>query len=330
MKKKIAIFCGGPSSEHEVSLNSAKTIYKFIDKKNYEDVVVCYISKKLNAKVFGDITLLDTEISTSIPLSHVLNDLKKEGYFAFLAGLHGEFVEDGRLQALLELFSIPYSGSGVSGSSLAMDKYRSSIIALKIPQLRIPTTVLINDLNNVDISGLHYPLVLKPNTLGSSVGVSIVNSKDEFTKALKTLIKNLALKEVLVQECIENALELSCGCLQKKNGIFIDIPPIEIRPKQAFFDYTSKYEIGGSEEITPPVSLSKKMSDKISYITNLMHSYLGLQTYSRSDFLVKNDEIFYLETNTLPGMTETSLLPKEAKAAGIPFPQLLDFIISNS
>ncbi len=329
MKKKIAIFCGGPSSEHEVSLNSARTIFKHLDNTKYQ-ITICYISKELNAKVFNDIDLLDTEIVTNTSLAQVLTGLKEKGYFALLAGLHGEFVEDGRLQGLLELFSIPYSGSGVSGSALAMDKYRSSLIASKIPQLRIPPTALINDFRNIDVSGLHYPLILKPNTLGSSVGVYIVKNIKELKDALEISTKKLGLNEILVQECIENAVELSCGCLQKKNGKFIDIPPIEIRPKQTFFDYASKYEIGGSEEITPPVSISKIMSNKISKVTNLLHTYLGLQTYSRSDFLVKNGEIYYLETNTLPGMTATSLLPQEAKEAGIQFPVLLDFLIENS
>ncbi len=329
MKKKIAIFCGGPSSEHDVSLNSARTIFKYLDKEKYT-ISICYISKKLHAIVSDDIDFLKSSLSATTPLTHVLTNLKKEGYFALLAGLHGEFVEDGKLQALLELFSIPYSGSGVSGSALAMDKYRSSIIASKIPQLDIPPSILIKDLKKNDVSGLHFPLILKPNTLGSSVGVYIVKSKDDFKKALEATITKLNLKEILIQECIENALELSCGCLQKKNGTFIDIPPIEIRPKQVFFDYASKYEVGGSEEITPPVSISKNMSDKISHITNLLHTHLGLQTYSRSDFLIKNDKLYYLETNTLPGMTATSLLPQEAMAAGISIPALLDFLIENS
>jgi D-alanine-D-alanine ligase len=135
----------------------------------------------------------------------------------------------------------------------------------------------------------------------------------------------------LAQEYLEDAIEIQCGALQKKNGDFIALPPIEIIPKKnVFFDYDSKYLSGGATEITPPVSISKKLSDKISILSIEIHKLLALKTYSRTDFMVKNGKIYFLETNTLPGMTATSLLPQEANSIGISYPQLLDFIISNS
>ena len=130
---------------------------------------------------------------------------------------------------------------------------------------------------------------------------------------------------------MKDSIEIQCGTLQKKNGDFIALPPIEIVPKKnVFFDYDSKYLNGGATEITPPISIDKSLSDKISQLSIDIHKLLMLKTYSRTDFLIKNGKIYFLETNTLPGMTATSLLPQEANSIGISYPQLLDFIISNS
>jgi D-alanine-D-alanine ligase len=330
VKKKIAIFCGGPSSEHEVSLNSAKTIYQKIDKEKYE-LYFFYISKKVLCKLLianNDIQF--KKITTSIPLVQGLKDLKHKKIFAFLAGIHGEFVEDGRLQALLELYKIPYTGSGVSGSSIAMDKYRAALLVSTIEGVNLPKTILLQTPYALPKS-LSLPVVIKPNALGSSVSVTIAHTSKDFSRQIKNLLKNYPKQEIIVQEYIENAIEIQSGTLQKKDGTFIDVPPIEIIPKKnIFFDYDSKYLVGGATEITPPVGVPKELSQKIMKISIKLHKLLGLRTYSRNDFLVKDGKIYFLEANTLPGMTSTSLLPQEAQAIGISFPELLDFIINNS
>lgn len=328
--KKIAIFCGGPSVEHEVSINSAKTILKFIDKTQYE-IVVCFISKNTKAKIVSPQDINFEKINASQSLPEVLQILKNEKYFALLSGIHGEFGEDGNLQNLLEVFDIPYSGTDSKGSSLAMDKYKSLTVVSQIKDLKIPASMLVNTKTPLQNKNITYPLIAKPNSLGSSVGIFVAKNEKETNNAIKILKNKLGLKEVLLQEYIEGAVEISCGCLVSKNGKFISLPPIEIKPKKSkLFDYASKYEIGGSEEITPPVSISKKLSDKISALSYQIHTLLGLKTYSRSDFMIKNNNIYYLETNTLPGMTATSLLPQEALEAGISFPKLIDFVIENS
>lgn len=330
MQKKIAIFCGGPSSEHEVSLNSAATIYKNIDKKKYK-VIVCFISKDGNAEIIDDSNINFANLKANKSLFTTLETINDEGYFALLAGIHGEFVENGKLQVLLEHFSIPYSGSGYSASALCMDKLRSMMIVKHIEGIHLPAT-FIQDIDQYSLPpALSYPIIIKPNDLGSSVGVHIANSDKELAKAFIELQEDHNLKEILLQEYVNSAIEISCGCLEKKDGTFIELPPIEIRPRKSnLFDYASKYETGGSEEITPPVSLSKEVSKKISELTCSIHEILGCKTYSRSDFMVRDGDIYYLETNTLPGMTATSLLPQEAGAAGISFPHLIDFLIENS
>jgi D-alanine-D-alanine ligase len=126
-------------------------------------------------------------------------------------------------------------------------------------------------------------------------------------------------------------MELSCGCLEDISGNIRNLPAIEIIPQTSdFFDYNAKYTIGASIEITPPEHISKEIADKISILTGEIHKVLGCRLYSRSDFFVKGKDIYYIETNTLPGMTSTSLLPQEAKADGIGFTELLDFLIENS
>ncbi len=330
MLKKVAIFCGGPSSEYEVSLSSASTIYKHIDKKKYE-LYFFYISKKYTCKlILASESVNLSKVKAENSLVKGLEDLRKKKILALLAGLHGEFVEDGRLQCLLELYGISYTGSGVAGSALAMDKYRSSLLVNTIDGVSLPKTELLKSPYSLP-KGFNLPVVIKPNTMGSSVGVTIAHTRAEFTKQISELRSKYPLQEIVVQEYLEGTIEIQCGTLQRKNGEFLGVPPIEIIPKKnVFFDYDSKYLAGGATEITPPVSISKKMSDKISRISKELHGLLGLKTYSRNDFLVSGDKIYFLESNTLPGMTATSLLPQEAASIGITFPKLLDFIIANS
>lgn len=248
MTKKIAIFCGGPSSEHEVSLNSAKTIFQYIDKKKYK-IVFCYISKNLKAEIIENLNVSLDKIKPSFSLSTMLLKLEQEKYFALLAGIHGEFAEDGKLQKLLKDFKIKYSGTEVLASKLCMDKFRSAEIVKKIPGLKFPDTFK-QTVNILSVpKGLRYPFVVKPNALGSSVGVHIVKNEKEFIFALSEIKKKNHVKDILLQEYIGDAIEISCGCLEKKNGEFIELPPIEIIPhKSSLFDYASKYDLEGSEE----------------------------------------------------------------------------------
>jgi D-alanine-D-alanine ligase len=176
------------------------------------------------------------------------------------------------------------------------------------------------------------PICIKPNALGSSIGVFLIKDRETLDNAKDKLEEDFDENEsFLIQELIVEGLEVSCGCLEKKNGEFIKLPPIEIIPQNSsFFDYKAKYTKGASIETTPPTQINNSMSERISDLAVEIHSILGCSLYSRSDFLIKGDDIYYLETNTLPGMTNTSLLPQECKAAGIRFSELIDFLIENS
>ena len=327
--KKIAIFCGGPSSEHEVSISSATSILNNIDRTKYE-VFIFYIQKDLQSIFFkADNKFIIPKGEGYGKFLEVLKKEKDNFDVALLAALHGEFGEDGTVQKVLEGLKITYTGSNSAVSKVCMDKYLTMQKISKIKELSFPKTKkIIIDKNSRFESPFKFPVILKPNSLGSSVLVFIVKNQTDFNNAVKQYIEN-ETKEILVQELIEG-LEIQCGCLENSKGKFIELPPVEIRPKADFFDYNSKYDIGGAEEITPPVSISKKESDKISHLTIEIHKLLKCKTYSRTDFMYKDGKIYFLEINTLPGMTATSLLPQEAKAANISFTQLIDFIIEES
>ncbi len=328
----VTLFCGGPSSEHEVSIKSTQSILSAIDKTHFE-VSVLYIQKDLSACVFQPKKewWIPTDPTLYKPLSSVLaHDLKKTD-LAFLAGIHGEFAEDGQLQGLLDMAGIRYSGSGRYASTLAMDKFRSALVVNALNGIVLPDTILIDIHEDSNYDDLTFPLVFKPNAMGSSVGVHIVKSSSELQKILVKARKGNEFKDALLQEYIEGAQELTCGCLQEKNGTFHKLPPVEIIPQtSSFFNYESKYEIGGAVELCPPKHVGEKISDQISDLTVQIHMLLGCQTYSRSDFLLKNNALFYIETNTLPGMTQTSLIPKEAQAVGMSFTDLISFLIDQT
>ena len=241
--------------------------------------------------------------------------LKKDFDVVFIA-MHGEYGEDGTLQSILDENGILYTGSGVAASRLGMDKIASQKV-FKKAGLLVPG----------DPKG--FPAVVKPADRGSSVGVSIARNFLELDSAVKTALNQS--RRIMVQEYIAGR-ELTCGVLEIKRKL-TPLLPTEIIPKSKFFDYVAKYKKGGSQEITPP-NLPPAVIKKIQQAAIKAHQAIGANGYSRSDFILampnaKNQvpKIYILEINTLPGMTETSLLPQEAKAVGISFPQLLDRII---
>lgn len=329
---KVAVLCGGPSSEHEVSLLSVRSVLEHIDNKKYT-ISVFYISKDLKCAQLSPDDYLTSGVPDATqlqPFMNVIQTVLPTFDVVLLAGLHGEFVEDGKLQAILDTYHITYTGSGMAASALCMDKYRSSLlVSAQLPVL-IPKTVCLSSGSPIDLN-LRFPLVVKPNTMGSSVGVKFVQNKNELQQQLDTIFFEYHQKEVVVQEQITDAIEVSCGYLVEKDGTGHPLPPVEIIPQSSpFFDYKAKYEVGGSIELSPPQHIPQKTSEKISSLSANIHTLLGCSTYSRSDFFVKGDEVYYLETNTLPGMTATSLLPKEAAAVKMSYADLITFIITNA
>jgi len=333
-RKNIIVLAGGPSSEHEVSLRTADEIIKHLDPKKYsaKKVVITKTGQWLMPR--ETIKLASTSPRGLIlPEKQAIDSFRDKKIDAAFIAMHGEYGEDGKIQGLLDVAGIPYTGSGVLASALGMDKTRS-LGLLKSAGFLAPEFF---ELNKKEAARRRYgavsqkfkfPLVVKPADRGSSVGVSIVKGKKDFIAAVKNAEK--FSKRVIVQKFIEGR-ELTCGVLEKR-GKLIALPPVEIKPKaDKFYDYKSKYSEGGSEHIIPPKNLSANLLDFIKNRAVLAHQVLGCSGMSRSDFILgKDGKLYILETNTIPGMTKTSLLPEAASVAGISFSSLLDLIIASA
>jgi len=309
---KIAVVCGGPSSEHEVSLKTAKMILGSLSRSKYTPTLVTIMKSGLWE--FGSAKPVD--------IGQALKEIRAFD-FVFIA-MHGVFGEDGRIQALLEWVNVPYSGSGVLSSAMAMDKGISND-AYRAIGMNVPRYVTFNKNSRDKEYTFEIPAVIKPIDGGSSVGVSIVRSKGEFQKALKKAFKE---SERVMAQQFTKGREFTCGVLENNKGVAFALPPTEIVPKSSkFFDYKAKYNTGGSLEITP-AKISKSMTKNMQAMALTAHKSLGCRGMSRSDFILKRSTFYILETNTIPGMTKTSLLPQAAKAANISFPDMLDLIIA--
>ncbi|KKQ81352.1 MAG: D-alanine-D-alanine ligase [Parcubacteria group bacterium GW2011_GWF2_38_76] len=290
MKRKIAIICGGPSSEHEVSLQTGKMIAN-------------NLSQEKGLWQFG---------SDSFPLVEALRELKARKFNLVFIALHGAFGEDGHLQAMLDSIDLPYTGSNMLASAMAMDKNISNIL-FEQAGLAVPKYQIISKINDsIDIS---LPFVIKPLDGGSSIGVTIVKKESE--------IKEMAQRYI-------NGREFTCAILDNIEGDPIALSPIEIIPRvSSFFDYEAKYEDSGSEEIINPEIGAGKLKE-LQELALKAHNVLGCSGMSRTDFMEEDGKFYVIETNTIPGMTKNSLLPKSAKGNNIEFEEVLNLIINSA
>ncbi len=284
---------GGPSSEREISLKSGKAVYESLKQSGLEVIPI-------------DIKTDNIEENIRILKSHQIN-------CAFVA-LHGRFGEDGQIQEILERMEIPYTGSGVLASRLAMDKVASRRVfagnGLNVPKynvLRRPA----DDAKHNGVNNLSLPLVIKPATHGSSIGLSIIDKKEDLDKAI-----DLAFQfdeRIVIEEYIKGK-EVTVGILDEQA-----LPVIEIIPKKRFFDYEAKYQAGMTEYIVP-AKLEEEVIKRIQGSALSAHRLLGCAGCSRADMILSEDNVAYvLEVNTIPGLTQTSLLPRAAKTMGIEF-----------
>lgn len=310
---------GGLSDEHDVSMATGRNVIDNLNRKKYEPIGI-RITRNKEWFIRGKKM---TEAKALAGCDIVFN------------ALHGTFGEDGRIQAMLEYYDKKYTGSGIVASALAMDKLKSREI-FRLAGLQVPKTLKIRKGENyqallsVFVNKItHFPVVVKPCSSGSSVGVKIASDK----KSLEVAIKNSFKfgKKILVEEFIEGR-EFTCGVLENSGSRSATALPItEIIPKKghSFFDYNAKYKSGHSDEITP-ADLDNEISKNIQNMAITAHQLLGCRAYSRTDMIVRGKDIYVLETNTLPGLTDASLLPKAASVAGLTFSQLLDNIIESS
>jgi D-alanine-D-alanine ligase len=306
MKKiNLALLSGGISSEREVSINSGNQVYEALDKAKYD--IRRYDPKTDLEQLVADAPRID----------------------AALIILHGPYGEDGTVQGLLDLLHIPFQGSGVLGSALAMNKAASKQLYEKCG-IPTPAYAILESGSPVDaavcLSRIGLPMVVKPVVGGSSVGMSIVRAEAEFQAALD---RAFAEDRAVMLEAYIDGIELTGGVIGNRE--LEALPLIEIVPDEAhaFFDYEAKYTAGVTQEICP-ARVDQKITRAAQEYARKAHQALFCRGYSRTDMILQDQELFVLETNTIPGMTATSLLPQAAKVGGMSFGQLLDRLIELS
>jgi len=314
-KIRVGVIMGGISSEREISLMTGREIIKQINKEKYFIVEIIIDSKY---EVFEKVKNID---------------------LAFLA-LHGEFGEDGTIQGALAVMGIPYTGSGVLSSALCMNKQLCKNIMNDVGILT-PKWIEIEGISKIigeneectigneeqlrlreklQKLNINLPFVIKPSTGGSSIGISIIN---EYNQIEDGLIKALELdNHVIIEEYVEG-IEITVPILDGEV-----LPIVKIESPEGWFDYTSKYK--SNETIENVIKLPKKLEKKIKNISKKCWEKFKLEVYGRIDIILRNEDVYVLEINTLPGLTENSLFPLSAKKMGISNEELLDKIIQVS
>ncbi|MDR2425700.1 MAG: D-alanine--D-alanine ligase [Endomicrobium sp.] len=293
--KKIGVLYGGTSSEREISLKSGKAVINALKKMKFK-VAAIDVDKNAAEKI------------------------KKEKIDIAYVALHGQHGEDGTIQGMLEVMGIPYTGCGVFASSASMDKNISKLL-FNCAGILTPDWFVLRKYERINEIKT-YPVVVKPANQGSAIGISIVKKASEFAAAAKTAFKYG--NEVIVEQFIKGK-EITVGVLDGKS-----LPAVEIMPKGKFYDYKSKYAKGGSKHIIP-ARISKEMHNLAARAAEKVYKLFKCKAVCRVDMIIDRDEkIWVLENNTIPGMTETSLLPDEAKVSGIKFEELILKIIECS
>jgi D-alanine-D-alanine ligase len=302
---RIALLSGGWSGEREISLKSGEAVFRALDKQKYH------------------VTRYD-------PRDDLINLIRdRENIDIAFVLLHGKFGEDGCIQGFLDLLGIPFVGSGVLPSALALNKKVAKQL-YKIRGLNVVDDVIVNKHQAYSVDQIMETLgpstVVKPVAEGSSLGMSICHSKEELLKGLESAFQYD--QAVLVERYIKGR-EVTCAVLGNKSLEALPLIEIVPNPEYTFFDYEAKYKPGATKEICP-APLLEEQTGKAQTCAKMAHQALGCQVWSRTDMIVDGEDIYVLETNTIPGMTETSLVPLAAKTAGLSLSQLLDRLIELS
>jgi len=309
--KKVAILFGGPSSEHEVSVSSAKNILENIDRELF-DILEVFITKEFLYEIEG--VLYDEQKG--------LEEIKRRNIDIVFPVVHGAYGEDGILQKKLEELNILFVGSSSKASSLAIDKNKTNEI-LDANGILIPKSFVITKNNTKH--DCDYPIIVKPINEGSSVGLFKFEKDVDFKNSLNEIFKNN--NEMLVQEFIQGR-EFTCGVIEKEGEIIPLIATEVVLTKGEIFDYDAKYTAGGCEEITP-ANIDEETMKRIQNLAVKCHQIIGCKSISRTDIILKDNNLYVLEINTIPGMTKTSFIPAEAKACGYSMKEIITILIKS-
>nr|AIA18053.1 D-alanine--D-alanine ligase [uncultured bacterium] len=347
MQRKVALLFGGESPEHEISILSASKVGAALDQLIGTQTIPIYVTKtgmwhwsrpsgdipseELIQAVTNDEAFARNYSPSGISFAQALLHLSVDEFATVLIIMHGANGEDGRLQGAFELAGICYTGSGSAASALAMDKSRCQAYlearGLPIPKFMPLPRGAYSDADAVGIvaNEIGLPCVVKPSGCGSSVGVTIVRDREQLDAALKMAFEYGEL--VQVEEFIQGR-EFTCGVLDSGKTTALPVTEI-IVPKATFFDYKAKYTPGVTREVTP-AEIDAALARRIQELAVEAHRAVGCEGFSRVDFMADADGPKILEINTIPGMTQTSLLPQAAVVAGIQMPELMNIIIEHS
>lgn len=334
---KVVVLCGGISTERNVSLTSGAQVHEVLKEKHNAILLDSYLGYEGTDYdvVFAEKRNLVTDdgrAGVTVDFEAIrakrknpdvfwgpgVIELCKKADIVFLA-LHGGDGENGKLQAALDLENIKYTGTDYLSSAIAMNKARTKEL---FTYHKIPTPYSVMIKNTDPTPEVKLPAVVKECNGGSSIGVYIVHTKEEYEAAIEQARKGDA--EILIEEFVKGR-ELTMCVMDGKA-----LPGVEIAPKEGFYDYSNKYVAGATVEICP-APITDAQNEKMKAIAERAYQVLGIKTYVRFDFILdENDNFYCLEGNTLPGMTKTSLIPQEARAIGVEFPELCEWIIRLS
>ena len=300
---KIAVLCGGMSSEAEVSRRSGKGCFDALQRLGFKN---------------AELVEVDENIS---------ENLKKGHYDYAFNALHGKYGEDGCVQGILEILHIPYTGCGVMASSMCMNKEYTKRILSTCPDIPMAKSAFVRKGDDVleKTKDLTYPLFTKPVCEGSSFGMTKVDRKEDLKAAYEVALEYN--DDVLVEEFIDGFF-VTVGVLEKDGKAFAT-EILEIRPKNEWYDFEAKYSQGMSEFICP-ANLSKEVTERVKEVAVKAFETAGCRSVSRIDFMMKDDIPYLLEINTSPGMTTVSDLPAQAKAMGIDYDHLVLTILNSA
>lgn len=323
MKKNIAIVCGGFSGEYDVSIESAKLVHKHLDDEKYETYLVV-----IEPNDWFYITADGKKISINMQDFSLQLNNEKVLFDAVFNVIHGTPGEDGKLQSYFDMIGIPYTSSGVDSSSLTFNKFNCNafVSSYGINRARSMSYVKGEKIDNDEIvKTLGLPLFIKPNRSGSSVGISKVKSVDEIADAVKKAFK--ADDRVLIEEFVDGR-EIACGILQRGSEIIV-LPLTEIVSKNEFFDYEAKYTKGMADEICPAPNVPEEIEQDIKTLSAFMFHQMDCKGFVRFDYIFTDSDLYFLEVNTIPGISEASILPQMALEFGLSLKEFFNIVLGN-
>jgi D-alanine-D-alanine ligase len=322
MKKNIAIIMGGYSSEVNISIKSGNVVYNHLDKEKYTPFRVLILKEKW--------VVLDAEENEYLIDKNDFSFIFNEKHVVFdcvFNAIHGAPGENGQILAYLNLINLKHTSAPFYQMSLTFNK-RDTLSVLKTYGIKAATSINLNegDVIHIDkiIAKVGLPCFIKPNNAGSSYGISKAHTRKDILPAIAVAYKEDS--EILIESFLEGT-EVSVGVIQYKGKIKV-LPITEIVSENDFFDYQAKYE-GKSQEITP-ARISKQQQEKVEIAARKVYEVLKISGFSRAEFIFVNDEPYFLEINTVPGLTEESILPQQAKAAGISLASLFENAIESA